>query len=173
MNILESFKNVKTFVFDVDGVMTDGSVLVRGGKEFFRTLHTKDGYALQLAVKSGVNVAVITGGYMPAVVERMTFLGVTQVYQAVKDKVACFEAYCREYAIDPAETLYMGDDIPDYGVMKMVGLAACPADAVPEIRAISHYISPVNGGRGCVRDVLEKALKLNGYWEVTTGLGSI
>ncbi len=172
MNILEKFNKIKTFVFDVDGVMTDGSVLVQGGREYFRTLNTKDGYALQLAVKSGFNVAVITGGYMPAVVERMAFLGIKNVYQAVKDKVTCFETLCREYAINPGQTLYMGDDIPDYGVMKMVELAACPADAVPEILEVSHYISPLSGGRGCVRDVVEKVLKMNGCWEIDTGIAS-
>ncbi len=173
MNILAEFKKIKTFVFDVDGVMTDGSVLVQGGREFYRTLHTKDGYALQQAVQQGFNVAVITGGYMPAVVERMDFLGVTSVYQAVKDKVACFETYCLEQNINPAQTLYMGDDIPDYGVMRRVGLAACPADAVPEIREIAHYISPVPGGRGCVRDVIEQVLKLNGCWGTGSGVASI
>lgn len=172
MNILGNFKKIKTFVFDVDGVMTDGSILVQGGREYYRTLNTKDGYALQLAVKSGFNIAIITGGYMPAVVERMAFLGITKVYQAVKDKVSCFETYCRENNIIMEETLYMGDDIPDYGVMKAVGLAACPADAVSEIREISHYISPIPGGRGCVRDVLEKVLKLNGFWEIDTSIAS-
>jgi len=173
MNILENFKKIKTFVFDVDGVMTDGSVLVQGGREYFRSLNTKDGYALQLAVKSGFNVAVITGGYMPAVIERMEFLGVTKVFQSVKNKVTCFETYCIENNINPSETLYMGDDVPDYDVMKAVGLACCPADAVSEIKEISHYISPLAGGRGCVRDVLEKALKLNGCWELNTSVRSM
>ncbi|MBX3238336.1 MAG: 3-deoxy-D-manno-octulosonate 8-phosphate phosphatase [Chitinophagaceae bacterium] len=173
MNILEKFRSIKTFVFDVDGVMTDGSIEVKGGREYIRTLNTKDGYALQLAVKKGFNIAVITGGYMPAVIERMNFLGIDKAYQSVKDKMECFEAYSREHGIDPLQTLYMGDDIPDYPVMKTVGLASCPLDAVPEVREISHYISPFNGGRGCVRDVLEKVLKLNGCWEVSADIGSI
>ncbi|MFT3705801.1 MAG: HAD hydrolase-like protein [Agriterribacter sp.] len=173
MNVLERFKKITTFIFDVDGVMTDGSIGIVPGLEYMRTMNTKDGYVLQLAVKKGYNIAVITGGLSSPVVERMNSLGIKDVFQAVKNKIEVYESYIKDKQITADEILYMGDDIPDYWIMKVVGLACCPADAVQEIRSIAHYISPINGGKGCVREVVEKVLKLNGDWEIDAVIKSI
>jgi 3-deoxy-D-manno-octulosonate 8-phosphate phosphatase (KDO 8-P phosphatase) len=173
MNILGQFKRITTFVFDVDGVMTDGSIVIVPGLEYLRTMNTKDGYGLQLAVKKGYNVAVITGGFAPPVTERMNSLGITDVFQSVKNKLEVFNRYIAEKGTTPDQVLYMGDDIPDLRVMQAAGLACCPADAVQEIKAIAHYISPFNGGKGCVREVIEKVLKLNDHWEIATEIKSI
>jgi len=173
MNVLEQFKKITTFIFDVDGVMTDGSIGIVPGLEYLRTMNTKDGYVLQLAVKKGYNIAVITGGLSSPVVERMNSLGIKDVFQSVKNKIEVYERFIKDKNIVAEEILYMGDDIPDYWVMKEVGLACCPADAVQEIKAVAHYISPLNGGKGCVREVIEKVLKLNGDWEIDTIIKSI
>ena len=173
MNVLERFKKITTFIFDVDGVMTDGSINIFPGLEYIRTMNTKDGYVLQLAIKKGYRVAVITGGNVPPVVERMNSLGITDVFHQVKNKIEVYKLYINKSGLREEEVLYMGDDIPDYEVMQAVGLACCPADAVQEIRSISHYISPLPGGKGCVRDVIEKVLKLNGHWELSTEIRSI
>ena len=173
MNILGQFKKISAFVFDVDGVMTDGSIIIVPGLEYLRTMNTRDGYGLQLAVRKGYNVAVITGGFAPPVTERMNSLGITDVFQSVKNKLEVFNRYIGEKGIAPDRVLYMGDDIPDLGVMQEAGLACCPADAVQEIKAIAHYISPFNGGRGSVREVIEKVLKLNDHWEIATEVKSI
>ncbi|MGN6437368.1 MAG: KdsC family phosphatase [Agriterribacter sp.] len=173
MNILEHFKQITTFIFDVDGVMTDGSIGIVIGNEYIRTMNTKDGYALQLAAKRGYKIAVITGGYVPAVVERMANLGIHDVYHKVHNKIEHFNEYMSKHNLTKEEILYMGDDIPDHDVMQASGLACCPADAVPEIKSISHYISPYNGGKGCVRDVIEKVLKLKGNWGLSTEIRSI
>ncbi|MCC6289774.1 MAG: HAD hydrolase family protein [Chitinophagaceae bacterium] len=173
MNVLERFKKISTFIFDVDGVMTDGSIGIVPGLEYIRTMNTKDGYVLQLAVKQGYRVVVITGGNVPPVVERMNSLGITDVFHHVKNKTEVYNRYVNDHMLNAEETLYMGDDIPDYEIMQYVGLACCPADAVQEIKSISHYISPLPGGKGCVRDVIEKVLKLNGHWELNTEIKSI
>jgi len=172
MNVLERFKRITTFIFDVDGVMTDGSIGIVPGLEYIRTMNTKDGYALQLAVKKGYNIAVITGGLSTPVVERMNSLGIQDVFQSVKNKIEVFNSYVKNKNIDVEEILYMGDDIPDYSVMQQVGLACCPADAVQEVKSIAHYISPAHGGKGCVREVIEKVLKLNSHWEIDTVIKS-
>lgn len=173
MNVLEQFKKITTFIFDVDGVMTDGNIGIVPGLEYIRTMNTKDGYVLQLAVKKGYRVVVITGGNMPPVVERMISLGITDVFHRVKNKIEIYNRYVSDNMLNETEILYMGDDIPDYEVMQAVGLACCPVDAVQEIKSISHYISPLPGGKGCVRDVIEKVLKLNGHWEMNTEIKSI
>ncbi len=173
MNVLERFKKISTFIFDVDGVMTDGTIGIVPGLEYTRTMHTKDGYVLQLAVKKGYKIAVITGGLSTPVVERMNSLGILDVFQAVKNKMDVYSKYITDHNLAADEILYMGDDIPDYHVMQSVGLACCPADAVQEIKSISHYISPVSGGKGCVREVMEKVLKLHGHWEIDTVIKSI
>lgn len=173
MNVLEQFKKITTFIFDVDGVMTDGSIGIVPGLEYLRTMNTKDGYGLQLAVKRGYNVAIITGGFSSPVAERMNSLGITDVFQSVRNKLEIFNQYILKKNITASQVLYMGDDIPDFEVMRAVGLACCPADAVQEIREIAHYISPFNGGKGCVRDVIEKVLKLNDHWVLNTEIKSM
>lgn len=164
MNLLEQFKKIKTFVFDLDGVLTDGSLMILPGNEFVRTMNIKDGYAIQLAVKKGYHVIVISGSVSKPCAERLEYLGVKNVYMKVKDKEDVLAQYLLAHQLQWEETLFMGDDLPDLEVMKQVGLAACPADAVAEIKAISKFISAIPGGKGCAREVIEKVLKLNDHW---------
>ena len=161
---LNKLKDISTLIFDVDGVLTDGSVFVTEAGDQCRTFNTKDGYALQLAVKCGYRVCVITGGKSQGVILRLNSLGVTDIFSGAQVKTEIFANYMAEHKLQPTNVMYVGDDIPDLEVMKLVGLAACPADAVPEIKAVAHYISPALGGRGCVRDVIEKVLKVRGHW---------
>ena len=165
MNHLEHFRNVRTFLFDVDGVLTNNQVLVMEDGKLLRHMSIRDGYALKRAVQTGFRVAVITGGKSQGVRERLRNLGVTDVYMGYQEKMEAFQDYIDLYDIDPEEILYMGDDIPDYLPMRKVGLPACPADAVPEVMAIAKYISPYKGGQGCARDVIEKVLRLHGKWQ--------
>lgn len=176
MNSLELFKKVKAFIFDIDGVMTNNQVLVLpdfnidGKIVMARSMSVRDGYAIQLAVKLGYPVAVISGGKETGVGKRLHDLGVKHVFMDVKDKVACFDAFISDYNLDAATVLYMGDDIPDYQIMLKAGIKACPADACTEIKAIALYLSPISGGQGCVRDVIEKTLKLQDNWPLTTAI---
>jgi 3-deoxy-D-manno-octulosonate 8-phosphate phosphatase (KDO 8-P phosphatase) len=164
MNILAAFKSVKAFVLDVDGVLTNGNVLVLNDGQMARQMNIKDGYALQLAIKKGYQVLIISGGNDEAVKVRLQKLGITAIFMNVTNKSDVLLAFVTKENLTWPEILYMGDDIPDFATMQMAGLACCPADAVPEIKNISHYISPLEGGRGCVRDVIEKVLKLNEHW---------
>jgi len=171
MNILELFKPIKTFVFDVDGVLaTDMLVILHG--EMARSMNVKDGFGLQLAVKKGYRVVIISGGKSEPVRERLTGLGIKDVFLGIHHKKEKMLEYVQQHDLKWEEILYMGDDIPDYSLMQLVGLPCCPADAVNEIKQISKYISPVNGGRGCGRDVIEKVLKLNGHWDLETTIAS-
>jgi 3-deoxy-D-manno-octulosonate 8-phosphate phosphatase (KDO 8-P phosphatase) len=166
MNILELFTPITTFVFDIDGVMTDGSLLVTDTGDLLRQMNIRDGYATELAVKKGYHVWVISGGKQTAPAIRLKKLGVKEAHVAVPDKKILLQELFAQYNVNPAETLYMGDDIPDYAVMQLCGLPTCPNDAVAEIKSVSKYISPFKGGAGCVRDVIEKVLKLNGDWDL-------
>ncbi len=172
MSVLEKFKSIRTFVFDVDGVMTDGSVLVYETGEQVRRMNTRDGYSLQLAVKKGYRVLVISGGSSEGVRRRLEYLGIRDINLNVHNKIEVLQEYVRKYDLHEKDMLYMGDDIPDLGAMQQVGLACAPADAAPEIRHIAAYISSFNGGHGCVRDVIEKVLKLNGHWEIDLAVAS-
>jgi 3-deoxy-D-manno-octulosonate 8-phosphate phosphatase (KDO 8-P phosphatase) len=172
MSLLQLFREVTTLVFDVDGVLTDGTLTVLPGGLMARKMNVKDGYALQLAVKRGYNVVIISGGASEEVAERLVKLGVKDVYMKVIDKVSVLNNYLSSQNIRWSETLYMGDDIPDLEVMKKVGVACCPADGVSEIKDISAYISHLKGGFGCVRDVIEKVLKLRGHWNDDTHIPS-
>lgn len=172
MQLLEIFKQVTTFVFDVDGVLTDGSLLVMPNGLMARRMSIKDGYALQLAVKKGYRVVIISGGNSPEVKDRLEKLGIDDVFMTVKNKKELFENYLAEKNIDPQQVLFMGDDIPDYEVMQLSALPCCPADAAEEIKQVSKYISPIKGGEGCARDVIEKVLKLKGDWEINTVIQS-
>lgn len=169
MNIEKSYKEIMreidTFIFDVDGVMTDGSVTVFPNGELVRTMNIKDGYALKIAVEMGFRVCIISGGTNPAVKMRLQGLGVTDIYLGAHNKMDPFEEYIDIYNIDPSKVLYMGDDIPDIPVMKICGLATCPQDATPEVQNISGYISQKKGGKGCVRDVIEQVLKVQDKWQ--------
>lgn len=172
MNVLELFKKITTFVFDVDGVLTDGTVLVLDNGLQARRMHIKDGFALQMALKNGYRVKVISGGNSPEVKDRLEKLGVTDVDMAVLDKKVFLETYMLAGKLKKEEVLYMGDDLPDIPAMSVVGLSCCPADAVNEVKEAAQYISPVNGGFACVRDVIEKVLKLNGHWTYRTDVAS-
>ena len=172
MNVLEKFKAIKTFVFDVDGVLTDGTLLVLNDGQHARMMNIKDGYALQLAIKKGYRVVVISGGTSEAVKDRLDKLCVKDCFLKVDDKKEKLLTYVTEHQLSWDEVLFMGDDIPDHTSMQLVGLPCCPADAVPEIKQVSHYISPIAGGKGCVRDVIEKVLKLNGHWDLDTSVAS-
>ncbi len=164
MNYKELFKNITTVVLDVDGVLTNGEVLLMPSMAPVRKMHSKDGYALQLAVKNGIRVAIITGGTSTDVKERLSGLGITDVYLGASSKIDAFEDLKMCYDLSNEEILYMGDDLPDYDVMELAGLACAPQDAAPEIKAIADYVSPVLGGEGCVRDVLEQLLKIHNLW---------
>lgn len=164
MQILSRFKLVKTFAFDMDGVLTDGNILVDSENNWLRSMNIRDGYALQMAVKSGFEVMVISGSNSSFVRDRLQRLGINEVFMKVNDKEDFLKKYTAEKKRSLSEMLFMGDDIPDYHCMKMAGIAACPANAATEIKEIANYISPFKGGEGCVRDVIEKVLKLNDKW---------
>lgn len=172
MNVLTNFKSINTFVLDVDGVLTDGTLLLMDDGQMARRMNIKDGYALQLAIKKGYHILVISGGNSEAVKLRLQRLGVVEVFMNVTDKKEILLEYTSKYELKWEQVLYMGDDIPDLLPMQLVGLPCCPADAVPEIKTISHYISPLNGGYGCVRDVIEKVLKLNSHWDTDSSIPS-
>lgn len=178
MNILAALKTVNTFVFDMDGVLTDGKVFIvpqHGEKEDYvmaRSMNTKDGFALQLAAKKGYNLVIISGGIYPGANKRFIQLGIQHIFMGVKDKEECLKMLAESAHIDLQQALFMGDDIPDRDVMLHCGIKACPSDAVEEIKIISDYISPAKGGEGCVRDVIEKVLKLRGDWELHTNIAS-
>jgi 3-deoxy-D-manno-octulosonate 8-phosphate phosphatase (KDO 8-P phosphatase) len=161
---LQKLKEITTFIFDVDGVLTDGSVQVTDNGQSLRTFNIKDGYAMQLAVKRGYNLCIISGGDGIAMGRRFLNLGITDVFLGAGDKVSIFNQYLKDKNITADEVLYMGDDIPDLKVMRLVGLPTCPADAVEEIKAISTFISPYSGGKTAVRDIIEKVMKVQGRW---------
>lgn len=155
---------VNTFIFDYDGVMTDGTVYMDSNGDPLRTSNVKDGYALQLASKLGFHLAVISGAVVTNITKRLNMLGVKDVFTGVPDKVLKLEEYMEQYHLTPNQVIYMGDDIPDLKVMQKVGVPVCPADAAEEVKQISAYISHCPGGRGCVRDVIERTLKIQGKW---------
>lgn len=160
----EIMPQINTFIFDVDGVLTDGVVNVTSNGELVRNMHTKDGYALKIAVNAGYNVCIITGGNNEGVRVRLNGLGIKDIYLGAHNKLEQFYEYTSKYNLNPENILYMGDDIPDFPVMKKVGLPCCPKDAVPEIQDISLYVSQKKGGKACVRDVIEQVLKVQGKW---------
>jgi 3-deoxy-D-manno-octulosonate 8-phosphate phosphatase (KDO 8-P phosphatase) len=172
MNVLEHFQNINTFVFDVDGVLTDGSVLLLENGLQARKMNVKDGLALQMALKNGYNVIIVSGGSSEPIIHRLQYLGVTEINLGLKDKLKFLEVYVEQNHLKWEQILFMGDDLPDIPILEKVGLACCPADAVIEVRKLSKYISPVNGGYGCVRDVIEKVLKLNDHWKYHTDVSS-
>ncbi len=163
-NFKQLLGKIDTFIFDMDGVLTDGSITIMPDGDHVRTMNIKDGYALQLAVKKGYNVAIISGGKSDSAKKRFQSLGISNIYMGVHTKTIALGEMLNLYDLDPSTVLYMGDDIPDYEVMKMIGVPTCPADAVSEIKEIAIYVSDKTGGRGCVRDVIEQVLRLNGKW---------
>jgi 3-deoxy-D-manno-octulosonate 8-phosphate phosphatase (KDO 8-P phosphatase) len=170
-NYKEKLNHITTFVFDVDGVMTDGNLILIDN-QMIRNMNTKDGFVLQFAVKKGYKIAVITGGKDFSVVNRLKYLGITDVYLNSKNKWDDLEDFLNKYNLKPQEILYMGDDLPDYEVMSKVGIGAAPKDACPEILSVADYISPIEGGKGCVRDVIEQVMKVKGDWDFLETLDS-
>jgi 3-deoxy-D-manno-octulosonate 8-phosphate phosphatase (KDO 8-P phosphatase) len=172
MNIQDQFKKITTFIFDIDGVLTDGSVLLLDNGHQARTMNIKDGYALQLAVKKGYRLAVISGADMPPALERLNKLGIMEVQFSLTDKKKFIEDFILKHQLKTEEVVFMGDDMPDLAAFSVVGISACPADAVNEVRQACRFVSAYNGGKGCVREVIEIVLKLNGQWTHESGIVS-
>ncbi|WP_109438298.1 MULTISPECIES: KdsC family phosphatase [Aquimarina] len=160
----EYLQHITTFIFDVDGVLTDGTVLINTDGELLRTMNIKDGYALKAAVQQGFNVCIISGGKNEGVRKRLEGLEITDIYLGAHHKTKQLNEYLNSKNIKLENVLYMGDDIPDMPVMEMVGLPTCPQDAVAEVKEISKYVSFKKGGKGCVRDVIEQVLKVQSKW---------
>ncbi|WP_417882171.1 KdsC family phosphatase [Xanthomarina gelatinilytica] len=160
----EYLEHISTFIFDVDGVLTDGTIAVTTSGEMLRTMNIKDGYAIKTAVNKGFHVCIISGGTNEGVRLRLEGLGITDVFLGAHNKIDQLNQYLEKHQLNIKNVLYMGDDLPDFPVMNLVGLPCCPQDAVPEIKAISKYVSHKNGGKGAVRDVIEQVLKVQGKW---------
>jgi 3-deoxy-D-manno-octulosonate 8-phosphate phosphatase (KDO 8-P phosphatase) len=167
-NVLEQFRRIETFILDIDGVLTDNRVLVMENGDLLRTMHVRDGEAMKRALKAGYRIAIISGMRSPGVVDRLKFIGIPEnmILKGISNKLEAFEDLIFDQKIDAETALYMGDDMPDLPVLLRVGLPVCPSDAIPEVIAVSQYISPKNGGDGCVRDVIEKVMKLQNKWVV-------
>lgn len=164
INYKEKLHKIKAFVFDFDGVMTDGNIWTYGDHETVRCGNVKDGFAIQYAVKKGYIIALISGATSLSIDNRMSALGVTQIYTGRANKLSTYKEFLETNHLSNDEVVCMGDDIPDYEIMQASGVAACPADAAEEIKEISDYISLYPGGHGCVRDIIEQTLRLHGNW---------
>ncbi len=167
-NLENSYKkklnHITTFVFDIDGVLTDGKVYIANDSDLMRVMHTKDGFAIKTALKKGYNVAIISGAQDENVIRRLKYLKIEDIYIKVENKLPVFQEYLNKKALKPEEVLYMGDDIPDLPVLQQVGLSAAPKDAVQEVLETVDYISHKKGGETCVRDVIEQVLRVQGNW---------
>jgi 3-deoxy-D-manno-octulosonate 8-phosphate phosphatase (KDO 8-P phosphatase) len=164
VHLFDKFKAVRALAFDVDGVFTDNSVLVTEAGELLRTMNVRDGYALKTAVSAGFPVCIITGGRSQGVSSRLSALGVEHIYSGIHDKWPVLQQFMQMHQLQAHELCYMGDDMLDLPILRRVGIATAPADAIQEVLDMADYISPLKGGQGCVRDVLEKVLKLQGKW---------
>jgi 3-deoxy-D-manno-octulosonate 8-phosphate phosphatase (KDO 8-P phosphatase) len=163
-NFKEDMVRIRAFIFDVDGVFASSKVMLHPSGDMMRTMNIKDGYAVFYAIRKSYIICIISGGTSESVKSRFQKLGVTDVYLGSHNKLEDFKDFISKHSLDPKDILYMGDDLPDYEVMKIIGVPACPSDAVEEIKAISAYISDKPGGEGCVRDVIEQVLRLQGKW---------
>ena len=161
----EYLNAITTFIFDVDGVLTDGTITITTSGEQLRRMNIKDGYAMKTAVDAGYNVCIISGGSNEGVRKRLQGLGIKDIYLGAHNKVVHYEEYLNNYNLKANEIIYVGDDIPDHPVMSLVGLPCCQQDAAIEIKAISKYISHNKGGKGCVRDIIEQVMKVQGKWD--------
>ncbi|MBK9109145.1 MAG: HAD-IIIA family hydrolase [Saprospiraceae bacterium] len=164
MNVYDRFFSIKGIVLDIDGVCTDNSILVTDQSEFFRMMNVRDGYAIKKALLEGFKIGIISGGKSEGSRRRFELLGVTDIYLGIENKLEVFLGLLEQWQLSADQIAYMGDDIPDLEVMQEVGLASCPSDAVPEILKIAKYVSPIAGGQGCVRDLLEKILQAQEKW---------
>ena len=163
-NFKEDIARVEAFVFDVDGVMTDGGIIPTPDGDFIRRYYAKDGYAMACAIREGYKICIISGGRGPMLENRLKMLGVTRMYLDCMDKVAAIEEFLADYNLDRENVIYMGDDIPDLECMRVVGIPVCPADAAMEVVEASRYVSEYDGGRGAVRDIVEQVLRVQGKW---------
>ncbi|HCC52022.1 MAG TPA: 3-deoxy-D-manno-octulosonate 8-phosphate phosphatase [Porphyromonadaceae bacterium] len=162
---------IKAFIFDVDGVLSSSRITLASDGDPMRTVNIKDGYALQLAVKKGFEVGIITGGYTEAVRTRYERLGIRHIYMRSSVKLKDYEDFLMLTCLKDEEVMYCGDDVPDYEVMKRAGLPVAPADAAPEIKQLAKYISPLNGGDGVARDIIEQTMKIQGLWMTDEAFG--
>lgn len=161
---LEKIKHIKAFVLDVDGVLTNGMLMLTESGEQLRQFNIKDGYALQLAVKRGFKIAIVSGARSKGVEHRLKGLGIMDIYLGLDSKTEAYQEFLNKHSLSSEQVLFMGDDIPDLQLMDLAGLAVCPADAVEEIKSASQYISARNGGEAFVRDIIEKVLKVQNLW---------
>jgi 3-deoxy-D-manno-octulosonate 8-phosphate phosphatase (KDO 8-P phosphatase) len=166
LNFKQRLTKITTLMFDIDGVMTDGKVLVMENGEMVRNMNSKDGYGFHQAVLKGYRVVIISGGNNVAVKTALERTGITDIFIRQQDKLGCYQDYLNANNLTDEEVMFMGDDLPDFEVMSRAGLAACPNDAVAEIRGICQYVSPSKGGEGCVRDIIEQVLKVQGQWSI-------
>jgi 3-deoxy-D-manno-octulosonate 8-phosphate phosphatase (KDO 8-P phosphatase) len=166
LNFKQKLNKITTLMFDIDGVMTDGKVLVMDTGEMVRNMNSKDGYGLHLAVVKGYRIVIISGGNNEAVKNALARSGVKDVFINQKDKLACYLWYIKKYSITDEQVMFMGDDLPDHEIMSRVGVAVCPADAATDIKEICNYVSDKKGGEGCVRDIIEQILRVQGKWEI-------
>ncbi|MBQ3175556.1 MAG: HAD hydrolase family protein [Bacteroidales bacterium] len=158
--------NIKGFAFDVDGVFTDGGVIGTASGDLIRVYDSKDGFGLRMAYLKGYKTAIVTGGSSESIKKRFLGIGVKEedIYLKSRDKVPDFLDFCKRNGLEPSEVAFVGDDLPDIPILKICGLAVCPADAVPEVKEVCDYVSQFNGGKGCVRDLIEQVLKVQGKW---------
>ena len=163
-NFKEDIARCGAFVFDVDGVMTDGSIIPTADGDFIRRYNAKDGYALAYAIKMGYKVCIITGGRGRTLENRLRMLGIRHFYIDCMDKITALREYLSNEGLDPQDVIYMGDDIPDLECMREVGIPVCPADAAAEVIEASRYVSEFRGGEGAVRDIIEQVLRARGDW---------
>jgi 3-deoxy-D-manno-octulosonate 8-phosphate phosphatase (KDO 8-P phosphatase) len=173
MHLLEKLEQVKLLVFDLDGVLTNGKILVMPNGEWIREMDIKDGYALQHAVNAGFNVAVITGSSSLPVKERLSRLGIELFFENTPKKSLIIDQLLSDLNVDKSSALFMGDDLPDMDAFEAVGIKTCPSDAAPELLQLADYISPRSGGNGCVRDIIEKTLRAQGKWTASNNIQSI
>ena len=162
---------IKTFIFDVDGVLTDGKVLVTTEGELYRSVDTKDGYAIKCALVQGYKIVIISGGTNEGIRDRFKAFGIYDIYLGAHHKLDAYQDLMDNYDLNPEEILYVGDDVPDIPVMEKVGLSCCPADAVSDVKAMVDYVSHKKGGEGCVREVIEQVLRVQGKWRLDVGAG--
>ena len=157
-------EKIKAFIFDVDGVLSSTKVYISADGELMRSANVRDGYAIQLALKKGFEIGIITGGFSTDVMARYKKLGVNHLYACSANKLNDYKKFLKCTHLKDKQVMYCGDDIPDYNVMREVGLPVAPADAAPVIRSIAKYVSPYNGGDGVARDIIEQTLKVHGLW---------
>ena len=156
--------NVRAFVFDVDGVMTNGKVMITSEGEMYREMDTRDGFALKYALLKGFKIGIISGGTNEGVRKRLELLGVNKVYLGIHEKDIAFDDFVSTFNINPDQVLYMGDDVPDVPVMEKVGVSTCPQDAVPDVKRVVDYVSHKKGGDGCVREIVEQVMRVQDKW---------